>query len=127
MATRKNGQTLASLNAQIAALQAEAEALRKREVADVVAKAKVAIAHYGLTAADLGFNKALVKSPTAPRSVELKRVKATRKGAAAKPAPRPVKFRDAQGNTWGGRGKRPDWFNAALAAGTKPEDLLAKN
>lgn len=27
--------------------------------------------------------------------------------------------------TWAGRGKRPRWFNAALAAGKRAEDLLA--
>ena len=26
--------------------------------------------------------------------------------------------------TWTGRGKRPRWFNAALAAGKKEKDLL---
>jgi hypothetical protein len=41
------------LNAQIAALQAQAEALRKKAVAEVVAKIRGAIAHYRLTA-DLG-------------------------------------------------------------------------
>lgn len=28
--------------------------------------------------------------------------------------------------TWSGRGKRPRWFNAALAAGKKEKDLLIK-
>lgn len=28
--------------------------------------------------------------------------------------------------TWTGRGKRPRWFNAALAAGKKEKDLLIK-
>ena len=45
MATKKSGPTLAALNAQIAALQAQADALRKKEVAEVVAKIKDAIAH----------------------------------------------------------------------------------
>ena len=53
MATKKRGPTLAALNAQIAALQAQADALRKKEVAEVVAKIKDAIVHYGLTAATL--------------------------------------------------------------------------
>ena len=52
MATKKSGPTLAALNAQIVALQAQADALRKKEVAEVVAKLKDAITHYGLTAAD---------------------------------------------------------------------------
>jgi DNA-binding protein H-NS len=28
--------------------------------------------------------------------------------------------------TWSGRGKRPRWFNAALAAGKKEKDLLVR-
>ena len=47
--------------------------------------------------------------------------------AAAKPPAKPVKFKDDQGHTWGGIGKRQDWFKAALAEGKTPEDLLAKN
>jgi DNA-binding protein H-NS len=43
MATKKSGPTLAALNAQIAALQAQADALRKKEAAEVVAKIKDAI------------------------------------------------------------------------------------
>lgn len=27
-------------------------------------------------------------------------------------------------NTWSGRGRKPSWFQAALDAGKKPEDLL---
>ena len=59
MATRKSDPTLAALNAQIAALQTQADVLRKKEVMEVIAKVKEAIAHYGLTAGDLGFGKAL--------------------------------------------------------------------
>ena len=125
MATSKNGPTLAALNAQIAALQAQADALRQKEVADVIAKVKDAIVHYGLTAADLGFGKAgqVGKSPSAAGGKPAKKV---RKSTLAKPPAKAVKFKDDQGHTWGGIGKRPDWFKAALAAGKTPEDLLAK-
>jgi DNA-binding protein H-NS len=34
-----------------------------------------------------------------------------------------IRFRDDAGNGWVGRGKRPNWFRAALAAGKTPEDL----
>ena len=126
MATKKSGPTLASLNAQIAALQAQADVLRKKEVAEVIAKVKDAIAHYGLTAADLGFSKAAGSVGKSPAAVGGKPVKKGRKNAAAKPTAKPVKFKDDQGHTWGGIGKRPDWFKAALASGKTPEDLLAK-
>ena len=123
MASRKIGVTLAGLNSQIAALQAQAEAIRKKEVGEIIAKAKDAIAHYGLTAADLGLGKAPRKSST---NTGPKAVRKARKTAAGKKGPKVVKFKDDQGHTWGGIGKRPDWFKAALAAGKMPEDLLAK-
>jgi DNA-binding protein H-NS len=126
MATSKNGPTLAALNAQIAALQAQADALRKKEVAEVIAKMKDAILHYGLTAADLGFGKAAGQVGKSPTPFGGKLAKKERKNAAAKPAAKKVKFKDDQGRTWGGIGKRPDWFKAALAAGKTPEDLLAR-
>ena len=126
MATKKSGPTLAALNAQIAALQAQADVLRKKEVAEVIAKVKDAIAHYGLTAADLGLNKAAGNGSKSPAAVGNKPMKKRRKNAAANPTIKPVKFKDDQGHTWGGIGKRPDWFKAALAAGKTPEDLLAQ-
>src|SRR4051794_8377092 len=44
----------AQLQKQIASLQQEADALKRREVEEVIAKIKDAIAVYGLTASDLG-------------------------------------------------------------------------
>jgi len=126
MATSKNGPTLAALNAQIAALQGQADALRKKEMAEVIAKMKDAILHYGLTAADLGFGKAAGNVGKSPTPFGVKPAQKGRKNAAAKPAAQNVKFKDDQGRTWGGIGKRPDWFKAALAAGKTPEDLLAR-
>ena len=50
------------------------------------------------------------------------------KGAkrGAKRAPAKPKFRNPadHAQTWSGRGKRPRWFNAALAAGKKEKDML---
>ena len=126
MATSKSGPTLAGLNAQIAALQAQADALRRKEMAEVIAKMKDAIVHYGLTAADLGFGKADSRVGKSSAAVGGKPPKKGRKSTLAKPSARAVKFKDDQGHTWGGMGKRPDWFKAALAAGKTPEDLLAK-
>lgn len=125
MATRKLGSSLQTINAQIAALQAKADALRQKEIAGVVAKIKDAIAHYGLTAADLGLATAAARSPAAKPKGKAKPAARTRKGGAGKSA-RPAKYRDDQGHVWSGIGKRPDWFKAALAAGKTPEDLLVK-
>lgn len=90
------GATFAELQAQIAALQAEAESLRRQEVATVITEIKSQIAAYGLTAADLG----LVAKPRRSRAEQ-----------------RTIAYADGTGNTWGGRGKRPDWLRSALADG----------
>lgn len=126
MASSKSVRTLAALNAQIAALQAQAEALRKKEMAEVIAKVKDAITHYGLTAADLGFGKAARRVGKSPPQVDRMPESKARKDAVAKLLTQAVKFKDDEGHTWGGIGKRPEWFKAALAAGKTPEDLLAK-
>lgn len=127
MATKKSGPTLAALNAQIVALQAQADALRKKEVAEVVAKIKDAIAHYGLTAADLGLATGARKNAKLPAAGGDKPAGKRREKTRPKPAARTAKFKDDQGNTWGGMGKRPAWFKAALASGKTPEELLAKS
>ena len=126
MATKKNGPTFASLSAQIAALQAQADALRKKEVAEVIAKIKDAIAHYGLTVDDLGLGKVVLAGDKTLAAVGEKPGRKLSKKAGAKRSARPAKFKDDNGNTWSGMGKRPGWFKAALASGKTPEQLLAK-
>jgi DNA-binding protein H-NS len=114
--------TLAQLQKQIAQLQAQAEVLRKSEAAEVIAKIKEAVAHYGLTEVDIFGRK--TKRGTAPAIARA----AIERAKSAKPpakAGRPIKYRDESGNAWGGMGKRPEWFKAALAAGKTPADLLA--
>ena len=123
MATKKTGPTLAALNAQIAKLQAQAEALRAKEVAGVVARIREAIVHYGLTVADLGLGSAKSKAPKGAAATAAPKPKAK---PAGKKAARTIKFADGKGGTWSGIGKRPNWFKDALAAGRKPEDLLAQ-
>jgi DNA-binding protein H-NS len=126
MATRKSSTTLREINAQIAALQVQAQTVRKSEVAAVIGKIKEAIATYGLSASDLGLGMPARSSAKTSAAGKGKAGSGTRKKAGTKPAASAVKFRDAQGNTWGGIGKRPEWFKAALASGKTPEDLLAK-
>ena len=123
MATKKTGPTLDALNAQIAELQAQAEALRASEVAEVTSRIREAIVHYGLTAADLGLGGVPPKTSNSPAAGAAS--KANGKATAKRPGGT-IKFTDGQGRTWSGIGKRPNWFKDALAAGKKPEDLLAK-
>ena len=105
---------------QIESLKAEAEKLRKQEIDGVVKRIREAVVHYGLTASDLG----LSLGPTGKgRTASAK--KAGRKAHSAFPT-KVVKFRDENNNTWGGRGKRPQWLRDALAAGKNLNDFLVK-
>ncbi|WP_211333029.1 H-NS family nucleoid-associated regulatory protein [Pseudorhodoferax soli] len=124
--------SLESIEAQIQALQQKAAAIKSAEVEGVIGRIKVAIAHYGLTAQDLGLSashgrkvavrssgvaeKSKVASATGKRRV----VKVKAKSASV------AKYTDGQGNSWSGHGKRPNWFKAALEAGKKPEELLVQ-
>lgn len=128
MATNKFGSSLQAINAQIAALQAEAEAIREKEMGEVVAKIKDAIAHYGLTASDLGLAASRPKAAKGPNASKQGRKPGRKAAGAARTAksPRAAKYTDGQGRTWSGIGKRPAWFKAALAGGKKAEELLVK-
>ena len=100
-------QSYKQLQKQIETLQRQAEKLRKQEVDGVVARIKVAIDHYGLTAEQLGLAGAG------------KSRKKTNGARAVKSA----KYSDGQGNTWSGVGKRPYWLRDALNAGRKLEEF----
>ena len=109
--------SLAQLEKQIQQLQREADALRSKEVASVIERVKIAIAHYNLTPEDL-FG---AKRPGRKKQAS----KATGSSAAKRP-PAPPKYRGEAEQTWSGIGKRPNWFKAALADGKKPEELAIK-
>jgi DNA-binding protein H-NS len=101
-------QTYAQIQKQIAQLQKSADALREKELSGVVSRIKEAIAHYGLTAQQLGFSGAV---PT--------------KGGAKKTGAKAggAKYSDGKGKFWSGMGKRPYWLRDALAAGKTLEDF----
>jgi len=107
--------TYFQIQEEIETLQLQADKVRQKEIADVVAKIKQAIDIYGLTASDLGF--------TLPRRG--RRGAPSKHARATKSTSRDIKYRDAAGNTWGGRGPRPQWLRDALASGKTLEDFAA--
>jgi DNA-binding protein H-NS len=112
--------TYAQVLKQIDHLKQEAERLRRQEVDGVIDRIRQAIAHYGLTAADLGLGRGSgVAKPTAKKTRGRRKGKPATGGALAK-------YRDDQGRTWVGRGKRPQWLRDALAAGKSLEDFAVK-
>jgi len=85
------------LQAKIADLQAQAAKVKEEEKEQAIAMARTMISAYGITAKDLGLDKA-PKVKTGP--------KPGNKIAA--------KYRDPlSGATWSGRGKTPKWINGA--------------
>lgn len=123
---RTGKRSLAVIEAEIDKLKREADSIRAAEIAEVVAKIKTAIAAYGLTASDLGLGAKPGRKPGRGQPAGTAAKRGRRKGAKAARSSRPIKYRDADGNSWVGQGKRPAWFVAALAAGKTPEDLLVK-
>jgi DNA-binding protein H-NS len=85
------------IQAKIADLQAQAEVAKREEKQQAIDMARTMISAYGITARDLGLDKApKVKSGPKP---------------GQKLAP---KYRDPlSGATWSGRGKTPRWINGA--------------
>jgi DNA-binding protein H-NS len=91
--------TYSEIQAQIAQLQLKAEQLRLQEKNQIIAEIKSKMKTHGLTVADLGLG-------------------ASGKTGVKNKASKTIKYRDSQGNTWsGGRGRKPDWVKAILAAG----------
>ena len=124
--------TLSEIQAEINRLKKEADKIRSAEVKEVVSRIRKAISHYGLTAQDL-FGKAAAAAGAAAQAAGKKRGPAAGKGKATRGAkaagprrPAVVRFKDENGNTWVGRGKRPQWLRDALAAGRKLEEFAAK-
>ena len=101
--------TYSDIKAEIAKLEKQAQALRKSEVAGVIAKIKEAIAACALTAADLGLGLGAAKAA---------RNSKVRSGEKTSTTIGVAKYRDpTTGKTWTGRGKPPAWI-----AGVKNRD-----
>ncbi|HET9643799.1 MAG TPA: H-NS histone family protein [Burkholderiaceae bacterium] len=99
--------TLQELLAQKAALEKQIVETQRQERAEAIAKVKSLMAEYGLTAADIAG-----KPGPAPRGTV---------AASKKVAP---KYRNPDtGETWTGRGLKPNWLKTALASGKALSDF----
>jgi DNA-binding protein H-NS len=97
--------SIQDLLAQRAELDKQIAEAQRSARADAIAKIKVLMAEYGLTAADL-----TGRAPAAPKAEGAKKVAA--------------KYRDpATGQTWTGRGLKPKWLTAALSGGKSLDDF----
>jgi DNA-binding protein H-NS len=100
--------TLNDLLAQKADLERQIADAQRAERGDAIARVKALMAEYGLTLADLG-----------PRAIAAPRRAGGNSGKKVAP-----KYRDpATGKTWSGRGLKPTWLAAAIAAGKSLTDF----
>ena len=96
--------TVQSAREKLAQLEAEAKELTTKKNAiraEVLAELKADIALFAFTAADLFDTPKTTKSKSA----------------------KDVKYRDENGNTWAGVGKRPNWLTEAMKSGKSQEDF----
>lgn len=109
---------LKQLLAQIEKLQGQADALKQKERSEVIGRIQEAIAHYNLTAEELFAKPAKEFNTTgASKAKGGKAAKASKETGKAK-------YQDGAGRTWTGRGKRPNWFVAAIEEGKTASSLL---
>jgi len=121
--------TLAQIETQIAKLQQRADAIKAKEMVGVIERIRDAVGHYGLTPEHI-FGVKTAKAPPprkAKATVEQVAVKETAATQSAVNGKRvAVKYRDAEGNTWTGRGSQPRWLRTAVENGMSLEDFVVK-
>ncbi|MCU0867986.1 MAG: H-NS histone family protein [Burkholderiales bacterium] len=99
--------TYLELKAQAQKLLEQAEEMRKQEHAEAIAQVRAMIKEHGLTASDLGF-----------AAGGAMRRRSGGKGSV------PPKYRNVDGSTWSGRGRKPGWIQAAIDAGRSMDEFL---
>lgn len=96
--------SLNDLLAQRAALEQKIAEVQREERGQAIAKVRAMMTEYGLSLADIS-----TRAPAAPRKT------------SGKVAP---KYRNpATGDTWSGRGLKPNWLRAAIESGRALEDF----
>ena len=118
------------IRAQIAKLQEQERAALEKEAAGVIAKIKVAVEYYGLTADQIfgsnvssGAKKSLAKKVVGKRAASVSNAKAGKSTSPSKGVKVAAKFKDEAGNSWSGRGSQPRWLRAAIEAGKSLQDF----
>ena len=107
-------------------LRRQAEEMMRKETPEVIARIKEAIAHYGLTASDLGLSGGAARAETAARRLRRRPPSAPVHAQQGKPRrSAAVSYRDDQGHSWSGFGPKPKWLKDALASGVSEESLRA--
>jgi DNA-binding protein H-NS len=123
---RSMAKTYADLNREIDALKAKAEVIRQKEKTGVLKRIREAIAIYGLTAEELGFvQNGVVSTVSGAKKEKVSEPESKSATAPSVTVASTIKYRDASGNWWGGRGPKPGWLKAAIAKGRSIESFAA--
>ena len=104
-------QNLIEIQAKIAELQKQEKIMLEREYKQAIEQVQSLITKHKITASDVFFG-----SDGSPSTKKNKIAPSGKKAV--------IKYRDESGNIWSGRGLKPKWLVAALAAGKKLEDFL---
>ena len=105
-----------ALKARITALQKQLAAAENNK-APAVRQVKALMKKLGISMADLA-------DPSAGKTSSTPKARESFKGSNKGSQKVAVKYRDANGNTWTGRGKTPRWMVDAEKAGKKREEYL---
>lgn len=106
------------LQNQIAVLQKRVDAILAAERQTAVKTINELVASFGITRSEISFSNPAIGESRASANTARKRHPTAGQRA-------PVKFRDAQGSTWAGRGLQPKWLRNALAAGATLDSFRA--
>ena len=111
---------LVDIQSQIEKLQKQAQQIKTKEFAKTVQDIKEKMRAFGITVKDLQS----AKSPRGTKSLDAstkKPRKASSKMAGSKVA---AKYRNAEGQSWTGRGLMPRWLKALVDEGRTKEEFL---
>ena len=106
------------LKSQITALQQRADALLQAEREAAISTINQLVATFSIARSEIRFAGGTTAGNRSPTNI-------TRRPHPTAGQRAPVKFRDAQGRTWAGRGLQPKWLRNALAAGATLDSFRA--
>jgi DNA-binding protein H-NS len=113
---------LIEIQAQIKALQTQAEEIKLAEFTNVIKDIKEKMQAYGITIKDLSPSG---KSTRKAASGDVKAAKPAKKDKDSRSYPAvEIKYRGPAGQTWTGRGLKPRWLEQLISEGNPKEKYL---
>ena len=111
---------LVDIQSQIEKLQKQAQQIKTKEFAKTVQDIQEKMRAFGITVKDLQS----VKSPRSAKSLDASAKKPRRAASKSAGSKVPAKYRNADGQSWTGRGLMPRWLKTLVAEGRTKEEFL---